>query len=99
AAAAATSTGMRCPIFKQQRQPSGGVRPNATQKWPYQTLERHSGACDAGNGAYLGLGLPGSPETQYNLLRFRGHPGNSGYSCTPLPPGAKWYKNQPKSAS
>ena len=27
------------------------------KKWAYQTLERHSGACDAGNGAYLGSGL------------------------------------------
>ena len=43
-----------------------------------------SGACDAGNGAYLGSGLPGSPENRYNLLRFRGHPGNSGLtpSCS-----------------
>jgi len=27
------------------------------KKWAYQTLERYSGACDAGNGAYLGSGL------------------------------------------
>ena len=80
AAAAATSTGTRCLIIKQQWQPSEGVRPNAMQKSPYQTFERHSGACDAGNGAYLRSGLPGSPENRYNPLRFRGHPGNSGLS-------------------
>ena len=78
AAAAATSTGMRCLIFKQQWQPSEGVRPNAMQKSRYQTLERHSGACDAGNSGCLGLGLSGSPDNRYNLLRFRSHPGNSG---------------------
>jgi hypothetical protein len=43
-----------------------------------QTLERHSGACDTGNGAYLRSGLPGSPENRHNSARFRGHPGNSG---------------------
>src|SRR5262249_33118647 len=31
AAAAAVGTGMRRPIFMHQRQPTGGVRPNATQ--------------------------------------------------------------------
>jgi hypothetical protein len=31
AAAAAVGTGMRDPIFMHQRQPTGGVRPNATQ--------------------------------------------------------------------
>src|SRR5215467_13752920 len=31
AAAAAVGTGMRHPIFMHQRQPTGGVRPNATQ--------------------------------------------------------------------
>src|SRR5262249_26184101 len=56
----------RVPIFMHQRQPTGGLRRNAT------------GARYAGSRPYLGSGLLGSPENRYNLPHLRVHPGNPG---------------------
>jgi hypothetical protein len=53
-----------------------------TRKMARETLERHAGACCAGNRPYLGSGLLGSPENRYNLPHFRVHPGNPGFNCS-----------------
>ena len=77
AAAAAVGTGMRRPIFMHQRQPTGRVRPNATQNG--QTDPRtpcRSLLCR--KSPYLGSGLLACPENRSNLPHFRVHPGNPG---------------------
>src|SRR5262249_8461196 len=79
AAAATVGTGMRRPIFMHQRQPTGGVRPNATQNG--QTDPRtpcRSLLCRKSPLSRVGTSRQSRKSLQFAPLRV--HPGNPGLS-------------------